>query len=409
MGMISLKAGSLAGKSLVIAASVIGMCWQLLVMSDLFFQYNVVTHLDMRLPNVIETEVVTMCSRYTDVLNYSAIDADLSRGWNYTQDVSTIHSYQGAMSINDIFKYKPNVSQVFNKLHYRPAAPMMTMHVIEGHENVLQLFYVTKFLNQQHVCYQFWMRDNVEHEIDFLNASPIGPGMVYAIVFDGHYLISRSNWIKILITKQSQGLPYNSIDFAPEIHRRYDIRVNRAQYTHFTSYKIGIHVQRLPTPYVSDCYDYSKEGYQSDSHCMHTCLYSKAISQWNKVPFSVIVNDSSPQRLISYEDVKDNVLKQRLIHMEEECRQRFCRRKSCQDDVSLTSTSYGNGNRLLILFTTPAQYWHFVRTKAAFTTVEYILQLMGIVGTYTGLCVLSVSPKRLIRLVKRTIRCLKKA
>ena len=384
--------------------AVAGMCWQIYVLSDVFFKYNVVTGLDMRLPDVVETDVVTMCTRYTDVLDFTRINRDKNLNWTFTQDMATVRSYQDSMTIADVLKYSPREPEVLMGCKYRPKAPRITMLEIYDNRQVNQLFNVTKFLNQEHVCFQFWMRENVAHDSDFLNASPIGPGMVFTVYFEKSNLISRSHIVKILITKQAQGLPFNSIDFAVEIRRGYDMRRKRAEYNFYSINKVEVSVRLLPPPYVSDCFNYTKAGYQSQAHCLQSCLKEKTLKAWDKVPFSALVNESSRHKMISYNDLKDQAFMLKLMRMEHECLEQKCRRKACHEEVSLTVPIFKGGPRFLILFTTPAQFSMFVGTSAILALVEYISCVMGIVGTYSGICIASLNPDHLMRKFKRFLR-----
>ena len=92
--------------------SICGLVWQVVNVFGLYFQYKVSTRIRIHIPDVLPPTETSMCTRFTDVLDYDRLNAETNRSWQFSITVSGVQKYQDEITVREIFEYTPDVSEV---------------------------------------------------------------------------------------------------------------------------------------------------------------------------------------------------------------------------------------------------------------------------------------------------------
>ena len=375
-------------------------------MSSLYFQYKVVTVIQMRIPERVTTEIVNMCTRYTDILDYDRLNRESGRNWSYQPNDDGIKwKYQHELKVSEVYRYTPDVNQVMDRLIYRVNDTYDRL-ILDGLQ-VHQVMEVSKYLMLEQVCYRFEKRQPFTAAYDFFTVSPIGPGMLFEIWFNQSNLINRCNYLKIMIQRPSPWVRHRvrSLSHIPYIYRNLDPLTNKSHSNRYRVFKQRISVSLRPAPYESDCLDYHSLGYDSDAECESECMRAKTLSAWNKLPFSVIINDSkSDQNIISYHDLLDKEFTRNLTRMQQECSHRICRWKACHFGISFTNSDISASDWFVIRLTVPYLPWIYLEALPALDFIQFFTYVLGMLATYTGAGVLSCNPGQFRRWIGKRWR-----
>jgi hypothetical protein len=94
-------------------------------------------------------------------------------------------------------------------------------------------------------------------------------GRIYQLIVRSHNFWGSLLYIH-LENEKPIGLEYNALE----------VRNSRIQTIYYTQ-RI---MKRLPTPYKTDCLDYSKLGYKSRKYCIDKCLIESSVKKFNCLP-----------------------------------------------------------------------------------------------------------------------------
>ena len=394
----------LALHSLLLMSCLIAMSWQVALMARMYFEYHVTTTIRMMIPDSVRTAALHVCTRYTDVLDFDSLSRVKGPEWRYTQAAEAIVRYQASLTVAEIFRYTPREQEVLQEVAFR-SGESFERHILPA-TRLQERFTVHKYLNLEHVCYKIAHRKEEKRPFDYYAVTPVAPGMVWEVFFNKSNLINRSHQLKILITTATAAeYPFRSIGVAPVLRRDWN-ESRRAAVNRFAVSKLRLTVDLLHQPFESDCMEYTSLGFNSDAECTQSCLRSLTIAAWNKLPFSVIVNDSQDERhIISLTDLRDPAFLQQLLSLDRQC-QHTCRRPSCHYGTALTVAVPIADNSFVVRLNVPSEPWVYVRALPLLTLIQFLTSASGIISTYTGLAILSFSPDRLYSAIHHVRRWL---
>jgi len=98
---------------------VIGLCYHCGIIFHEFFRYEVSTRTSVFIPEVIEQKAVTLCSRYTDVLDFERLNKETKRNWMYDQHSNVSDIYVDNMTVHEVFHFTPPVQDILYMIRYR--------------------------------------------------------------------------------------------------------------------------------------------------------------------------------------------------------------------------------------------------------------------------------------------------
>ena len=376
-----------------------GLIWQLWLISEMYFGYKVTTSIQISIPDKIHPVSTSFCTRFTDVLDFDRLNKDTGYNWTYSLLAPDIQKYQDELTVNQIFAYTPAENQTIGRIVFREDDSYERIEI--SGNRVYDYFEVRKYVNLEHICYRFHVKRAEVKSYSFYAVTPTSAGMIYEVFLSPQ--LSRSDPIKVCMHQQHT-MPYRSLKIEPVIWRQYDPKTGRARYSKFTSFQIKLISQLLPPPYETNCHDYSPT-FASDAHCVQTCVMERSIAELGLVPFSALITESAiNETMISVIDLRNQSLVQKLLHMEDVCKQVMCKKSECDMTTTMTTTMSANSSDFGLKILVPSMPWITVTSNPCMDVIEFLTYVMSAISTWTGLSVMSFMPSKLIKLRKSTSR-----
>src|SRR6185437_10379260 len=140
----------------------------------------------------------------------------------------------------------------------------------------------------------------------------------------------------------------------------------------------------LQAPYETNCYDYSKIGFLSQSYCVAKCLALKcARSERNKLwPYDEFVLDSEDILLLPYNSSTVDVHRQQCIG---ECKYIDCFTEHYE---TVRSVLFKTDADFIMEVETASSHFPSYTHEPLETICEFIANVGGICGIYLGICML---------------------
>lgn len=378
-----------------------GLIWQLVLVSELYFEYKVSTRIQISIPEKIEAVGTSFCTRFTDIIDYPRLNSETGKDYAYNPwDGGEIQHLQDILTVKEIFDFTPGENDSIKTLYYRKNNSYERKSVPAP--DVYEFIEIKKYVYLEHMCYRFGIRNASTMSYGYYAVTPVAAGMIYEIVLSDSF--KRSDLIKIAMHDQEK-LPYRSLKIQPVMWRQYSepkdgSAPGSAKYNMYKSYQTMLTSYLMPAPYETMCYDYKEIGFVSDAHCVQDCVYHKAMQQFELVPFSVlIVWPNITMSMISAHDIKNFTVTEKLLKIEETCSQSLCKRKQCEYATSMTSTEAFVADDFSLKMTVPSQPWTNVTSSPSLNLVEFLTYVMSTISTWTGMSVMSFMPTHLIKLI----------
>lgn len=271
----------------------------------------------------------------------------------------------------------------------------LSLRRVEGDE-ISSYFVQEKFTVGYFVCYDTMATWNSAVSVESVATTPFGTGIFMTLFVNVSTLITRSRQYKVVLHKSH--LPFFEFSVSPLMTRRPEasdpldqVPNNWAQ----ASTQIW-ESEALVAPYESDCFDYKTIGFACQDDCRHSCIKNRTILEFKKLPISVLVNESVDLPLISRSDEKKKGLVATLKRIEDECGD-MCYRNDCKERVILTKVTAIASRDFGVSLVVPDSVCFRLTTRVNLSLSQFLFYVMGIIGTYTGLSVLSFEPKNLWR------------
>lgn len=380
-------------------ACLCGLVWQLLMVSDLYFKYKVDSVIEIAIPTWIIPLATTLCTRWTDVLDYERLNQETARDWSKPREVTDIQKYQHELPVREIFRFTPEERESLARVSVRIDDSYDRIDVIGS--DAYNRFSVRKFIYLENICYQFHPLNMTVRSYTFYAMTIRSAAMLYDLWLNAT-LTSAENILVIM--HEGRVMPFISLKYHPTIKRRISMDDPSYTYNHFKSHLIRLSIRKLPSPYESNCHDYSP-AYSSHVHCAQDCVIRKTLKRFNRLPFSDIITDQeSAQKMISVIDLKNSSLVKDLLTIEQECSQGSCRKEECVMKLSMTVTESYVSKSFWFRLRVPSQPWFTVISRAKLDLVEYLTYVMSTVSTWTGMSVMSMLPTTIVKSVRRMIR-----
>jgi hypothetical protein len=390
----------LSSSAIFLVACTIGVAYQTVSMSRLYFAYKTTTSLEIGIPAKIAPTATSVCTNYLDVLDYERLNNLTGRSWSSSPTYDESLKYQDDLSISEIFKYTPKEDNVMAELWHR-VADSYEISALKG-KQCYDHFNVTKYLYLQQVCYRFSPVEKETVPYSFFAVTPSIPGLIYNIILRNSTL--RKSLMIRVISHRPNMYPYRSLKSSAVIVRKVTTGGQRTEYNLFITNQVSLKRLLQPSPYDNDCFDYMSIGYESDEHCSQACVHDKVLHEFKKVPFSVLIKEPSNQQIVSYNDVKDRSFSHRVLEIERECREKICRQDHCDIRLSIAETVASPDSDLTVCLVVPSHPSFVTTTHPKMNLVEFLTYIMSTLGIWSGLSIMTFEPRNMCRMVRRRIR-----
>lgn len=379
----------------------LGLSYQVYLVSNIYFGYQVVTDVAVEIPEKNEPQAVTVCLQYDQVLDYEKAKKETGKsdlkyeGWYMKKQ--HLKTAQTTLTIDQIFKYSPEPREILQTVTYRKNYSYRLFH-LNGTE-VYRKFEVKKFLYLEYICFQIYKKNDSDQLMTYasLAVTPVWSGLIYDLIMSPR--LSMASTLKIIINNRDT-LPYRPLMVTPQVRRYYNDSGGKAKYNIFTVYQTRLSVHNMPPPYTTQCRNYQKEGFSSRTECIEKCVYNLILNMTGKVPFTYILTESVPQYMVSYKDIFNDSYAGDLFRVENFCSSSVCRQRGCYERTSSTRSHEQSGTAFTIRQILTTEPWIDIMSRESMNLVEYVTYVTSIISTYTGLSFLSLNPLSIFLLVK---------
>src|SRR5882757_3879143 len=78
-----------------------GLLWQSTLIFDIYFQFRISSRISIFFPDIIDPYDVSICIRYTDVLDYNRLNRATKRNWSFSYEADDVRKYQHEINIQE--------------------------------------------------------------------------------------------------------------------------------------------------------------------------------------------------------------------------------------------------------------------------------------------------------------------
>lgn len=376
----------------------LGVLYEIVIMSQLYFKYRVATQISVEINGTVTPYASTICTRYTDVLNYRRLERKTGRSWKDLTDGESVKNYAENLTIQEIFNNTPGPNKVVKSIQFRKAGSYKILTYSR-----MQAVRVTKFLYSEFVCYQVALNREYETTMahSFLSVTTQSPGLVYEVKLTGK--LNLAHYMK-LASVPSEVLPRRSIRFQPVIRRgrRGTARIH-SNFTPLFNYYLNtvsrIQSYFLPAPYETDCLDYRRvTPYRSEEVCKHTCMQEQVLDKLDRISFTIFVMKPHAKKMIVNADYMDKETERTFLEIQDYCDRIHCPKRDCRYRVSMTSTTALPDASFRVRMMVPMQPSIYKKTYPKTDFIEYFTFVSSTISTWIGISVLWFDPHNLIAL-----------
>lgn len=379
-----------------------GALYQVVMMSQLYFRYRVTTQMSITIDDVVIPYAVTICIRFTDILDYEGLERDTGRRYKHIRDAAVLGKYKENMTVTEIFKYTPDKKDIVSLVKYRKKG---TYKVFNHSGTDIRL---EKFLYSEFICYKIGLDKKHQQRMDhrFLSVTTKSPGMVYEIRFSDKLWLAH--FMKVSLAPYWTW-PRRSIRFPAMIRRGYrntstlhtkDDFVPEVNFFFVSAFRIESYF--LPAPYETDCIDYKKETrHVTEIVCNHRCMEQQVLKRMGMVTFTSFIMHPVDKRLIV--DLKSLSLQMRktFFQVKEYCEKKVCRKKGCAYRITMTKTQAIRDRILRLRMTVPSLPSIRKKTVPKTDFIEYFSFVSSTISTWIGISVLWFDPQNLVTLFRK--------
>lgn len=379
-----------------IVICLLGLMWQLIEVSIEYFKYETSTGIRMLFPDDVTFPDISVCLRYTDILDFDELNKQTERTFSFTTDDKIVRRYQENLTLNEIFNFTPSVNQSLTSIVFRQKKSYKRYSCSKN--ECEKVFSISKYYYLEYMCYRFTSLEQVETSVPYstIAVSPSSPGTIYKLTLNG--LFNNVSYLKLALHSANL-YPFLSLRTTPVTRRYFDSKTLTAKYNTFVSFQSQLVTQYLPQPYVTKCIDYKLIGLDSSAHCRELCVKNHTLNLFHKVPFSVILTaqDLSLHNslyALSYNDVANESTSQVLLAIESMCENEICNLKDCNRATIVTHTTKepGSLNGLVLRIILPYTPYIYVKHNASIQFVAFLTFILSTISTWTGLSILRMNP-----------------
>ena len=399
------------GSFLFIFGCCLGCGFQVYQISELYFNYDVATSLQLEVPYELRRVDQSTCFRYVEIFDFARFERDkgpnVFQGLNMstidTNRIEDVQEIQDKLTLQDLFTYTPFSNDVFDECVMRNAR-YYSYHRDYG-RNCSRMFTVSRFFLQEFICYTFnVVNDSVLHVFRNPAYAQTYPNTIFLVKLNST-AFQKADEMK-LIVHEANTLPIRSSAFAPTTYREFDPKTNESQFNWFDlTYNFIIH-HRMAPPYKTQCRDYNTtEGVRSAFACFNLCVIRRVTEQFGKVPFSSLIKydrEILKYKPISPYDVANFTFSEELRQTEIGCI-RHCSQEDCEEIYAVTSASPqpDADSKVVVVVNTARQPSFIITFRAQLQMIEFIVQLFSIVSTWFGLSFISFDPMRIAKHIQK--------
>ena len=391
-------------KDLWLIICIAGNVYQVTQISELYFNYDVVTIVKIDFPRTFRLPSFTICLYTTDIVKWSEamkirprlmeqFAADnisfneietVAKNWDHDTKVKYESILIDGWSTGDVFKITLNKEDLFYNCSYLSNETYLS----DINPNCSLVFNIRPFFKECYKCFTFHSVNNTVY--NYLTAvKAIGKnGFVSSIKIKDEIIMGRSEVAPVYYSGP-ETLPRSasSVIITP---------LNQTIQFTVDSYESTM----LPAPYISNCFDYSSLGLEGDDHCYECCARNESVKIFNGSLFpGPCITKSSwslPHNLMSIDSIiqegntsltsKSQLILEIMERCKKDCSAQSCRTKIVIPWIMNTNDAEDN------VFVNYVQQTPDILTTYIPTLdiIEYLTQISSTFGVWTGLSFFSL-------------------
>ena len=382
---------------------IIGLCYVVIMVSYLYFQYRVTTQITIEIDDSVEPLSTIICTRYTDILDYET----LLKGQRIEEkDVAEL---KDNLTAAQIFELTPGIEEIVERIRWRQ---QNTYRIFKGGKlNGNKVIEIKKFLYSEFICYQIALkkrfRRKMRHHV--LSVTTNSPGLVYELFFTNKLWLAH--YMKIGL-HTADHLPRRVMMYLPVFRRgfRNTSRIHTPEtfipnYNYLFNSAAQIDAKYLPAPYETDCWNYEKiSPFISRSECTQTCNERETLAQLNRVTFTAVITKPHDKKLIANSREMLQQVEQTFDQIKNLCYRKNCRKRDCEYKLTITNTLAIRDDMFRVRMVVPQEPSIRKKTNPKNDFIEYFTFVSSTISTWLGISFLWFDPNNLIRLYKRKFR-----
>ncbi|KAI1287080.1 hypothetical protein HDE_10412 [Halotydeus destructor] len=302
-------------KTVIWTVSTLGLLWQSFYVSEQYFKFDTVTALyNLRPVELVPPNVVT-CFQKSCVVPSMQVDYDREAKVQPTAG----HLLRTSLDVGHVLtKYA-----VHSSSNYGFEKMFSEVNKFETP------FQVSKCLKMDKICYTFKLSQRFKKfRTSYLTNGFAGPKFFYAHMNGTAFASKHCSYMIWHLIPSNQSLHGPSDSYTK--HNRYI--ANRSGYAHRNYVTIGYSAFKsilLSPPYRTNCANYEVFGFESSGQCYDECLLKLSIERLQRVPFSVMVTNSSTEYAdVSRYDNYNSSFMEQLKRLEDICSGK-CQQRDC--------------------------------------------------------------------------------
>ena len=367
----------------------VGLIYQSVLIIQIYLQYKVNYSISIEFPMQIIPGAVSICTRFTDVLDFKKLNLATGRKWSYSKRDKWVRFYQHNLTVGEIFRFTPQVDNIVDRVVYKNASGFLTLNIPgrEAYDHIT----VKKYVYTEFICFMISLKSRENFTFENLAITPVGSGLIYRIDFSES--LKEAQYLKLSFSRFSHYYPIRSSMISPVIRRKF-FDVNDKElwsYNLFTSSFYSLHATFLPAPHETRCFDYTKFGFHHDIHCAQNCTLIRTLKELGKNPYSVIILKPNDRTMISYQDMQSKHIVEKVLKIEKNCKHQ-CRFKPCIDNRIVTVTNSKQARRFQLSYVLPTHPSVDINAFPHLSFVEFLTYFISTISTWTGLSIISMNP-----------------
>ena len=253
-----------------------GLITHFTIMTVNYLQYETTTSLYLELPQTIESQAVSICFPFNEIIDGDWIEQiyglQTRLAIGIDSDDIGVQQVKKNMTMADIFDHTPTIDEMYGFAYVRNDQTY-NVEFING-TKVRDYFVIDRYFKQAWFCYRIQTRDRKSFK---------------------YMVLATSEWMGMMYTF---GIPTNISDHVsfvmPVVHaaNRYPLKsfLFASQCRHYPSlnvYKVSsqkIVNEYLRYPYKTDCFDY--DHIASRDNLINQCLINSTINRLAFIPYS---------------------------------------------------------------------------------------------------------------------------
>ena len=266
---------------------ILGCSYQVFHITQAYFSYKTVTSKKFYKPQFITFSELHNCFRYIeDALDWNAIKMKCD---NYS-NISHIRSWLDVITIEDIFEYTPYTD--IDSYVYRDS----TGHTMKIQAENCTFFNISKYVQQQYVCYRLVAKENISFDFKLIYNSLYKERELYEVVYSGK--LSESNKIRPTLDYPEISNSYTPVHYELS-GTGFSLQLSCQKFhDHYLGYPYDRFVCENPNENYFECFDSCLTNYTMKylTRFLYNSFHKKSINE-KVISSSILQNETNLQLL----------------------------------------------------------------------------------------------------------------